>query len=630
MKTFLKMARILYRVRTCSVTIVGSSIIIPLIVAAIIMYLSWSPDNTFHGIADLRRDFSSDKTYSLRGQWECYPGKLLKPGEFVGVMPKYVQIPVEIKDAFRSNRYFGSKSVATYRLRLLLPAGATRMALITYMIRSADRIFINGEQVLEQGRVTKDFNQFSAFNRPEKCYFKNNEDNEIIIQVANNDVGEAGIISPPSVGTERQTSYLRRIEVFSDAVIVVSCLIIFCIFFGIFFRLARRWELMYFGLFCLSMFILYSLVNEKIAYDVFDNLDYDFAIRVIMWTTVSAGTFYSQYMLSMLNAPRRIANIGSILSTIIFLYGCLAPMILLSSLITMYLVFAWGLFLSGAMLFYAVTNLSSRSYGVWYQLFGMSSAMTLLIISFIHSVGYINAVRTVVVILPLLLISQFLFIAGRARKLEIEKSVLASEMRSLRSQMNPHFVYNTMSAIAGMMRSQPDLARKVILDFSAMFRKLVKPSRTDSCSTLSEEMELVRYYVDIEQVRFGERLSVTILNSVDNMEQITIPALIIQPLVENAIKHNLEKRGRQAIAIEIRLEIQKKCLIIEVCDNGIGMSQKEALQLSDKGGIAGGIGIRNIRDRLAMHGGKIDFVSCQDRFCARVEVQNIFDGVKHV
>ena len=576
--------------------------LLPLAIAFFQMHHDWRPDTVVDGVADMRQIFDKDEIYYLRGQWECYPGQLLAPGQFAGKQPELVNVPAPLFDASRRKQTMGQDSVATYRLRLLLPPEKLRLALTTYIIRSAARIYLNGDLAIEQGVVTEDFAKFVAYNRPAKCFFNNIADNEIIIQVANHDVGTAGLISAPGFAIEARSTTERRAEVFCDAIIVVSGLLVFVVFAGTFFQRRQQRELLYFGLFCIALVIVFSLVNEKLFYDIYADLNYTFAIRLAMLGIVVAVVCYAQYIFAVLEASRYIEKINISAGAALALGVAVLPIRLVSSLPMLFLVVVWAVMVLAAMLYYVTVDLRQNSDSAWYLIFGLSNVCALFAVSVINVVGYINSVRTVVWLVSLLLVSQLLFINNRQRKLEIRESLLASELRGLRSQMNPHFVYNTMASIAGMIKTEPEAARQVLTDFSQFFRKLIKPTRDGYQSNLQEEIELTEYYLRIEQMRFAERLQVNV-NIPSELLSLSIPALVIQPLVENSIKHNLEKNKVLRLKLSIAAKREQENLVITVLDNGIGMTAAEVRELGKRN--ASGIGLRNIRERLQFSGGQL-------------------------
>ena len=133
---------------------------------------------------------------------------------------------------------------------------------------------------------------------------------------------------------------------------------------------------------------------------------------------------------------------------------------------------------------------------------------------------------------------------------EQETLLLAAKIEALANQINPHFLFNTLTSISSLIRTQPETARMLITKLSGLLRRLMRS--TDHFVTLREELESVDEYLDIEVVRFGPQLRVVKEISADTLDVI-VPSMLLQPLVENSIKHGLARKvGGGRITIRTR------------------------------------------------------------------------------
>jgi two-component system LytT family sensor kinase len=174
---------------------------------------------------------------------------------------------------------------------------------------------------------------------------------------------------------------------------------------------------------------------------------------------------------------------------------------------------------------------------------------------------------------------------------EQEKLLLTARVEALASQINPHFLFNTLTSIQSLIRSNPETARTVVVKLSGLLRRLLR-SR-DHFVTLREELESIDEYLDIEMIRFGPQLNVEKQISPDTLDVI-VPSMILQPLVENSIKHGFSRKvggGR----IVIRSVRQNGHAIIEIEDDGLGMTD-ERLNTA----LTDGIGLSNVNERLSV------------------------------
>src|SRR3954451_2349352 len=172
---------------------------------------------------------------------------------------------------------------------------------------------------------------------------------------------------------------------------------------------------------------------------------------------------------------------------------------------------------------------------------------------------------------------------------EQEKLLLAARIEALASQINPHFLFNTLTSISSLIRTQPDTARMLITKLSGLLRRLMRS--TDHFVTLREELESIDEYLAIEVVRFGPQLKVDKQIAPQTLNVI-VPSMILQPLVENSIKHGLSRKvggGRITIVTHVR----DGHTIIEVHDDGLGMTEDRLGQA-----LGDGIGLSNVNERL--------------------------------
>jgi two-component system LytT family sensor kinase len=173
-----------------------------------------------------------------------------------------------------------------------------------------------------------------------------------------------------------------------------------------------------------------------------------------------------------------------------------------------------------------------------------------------------------------------------------QQLLLKARMDALTSQINPHFLFNTLNTVSSLIRFDPDMARGVVLKLSNILRRLLR--KHEMFVPLREEIEFIDDYLDIEVIRFG-RDKLQIFKSIDE-ESLSafIPSMMLQPIVENAIKHGLAPRveGGQ---IHLRTQRSNGKLAIEIDDNGMGIPPERLRQV-----YQGGIGISNVYERLRL------------------------------
>lgn len=179
--------------------------------------------------------------------------------------------------------------------------------------------------------------------------------------------------------------------------------------------------------------------------------------------------------------------------------------------------------------------------------------------------------------------------AAERREGEYKRAAKAAELRSLRYQVNPHFLFNTLNSLSALvMTGKGQAAEKMIQSLSSFYRRSLAEDPTGDVA-LEQEVALQRAYLEIEAARFPDRL-ITRFDVPQALEDARVPGMILQPLVENAVKYAVAPT-RQAVTVAIAAREEFGRLVIEVTDNGPGSQQR---------GKAGfGIGLANVRDRLA-------------------------------
>jgi two-component system LytT family sensor kinase len=177
---------------------------------------------------------------------------------------------------------------------------------------------------------------------------------------------------------------------------------------------------------------------------------------------------------------------------------------------------------------------------------------------------------------------------------EQARLLLQARMEALQNQINPHFLFNTLNSVSSLVRFHPDTARELIIKLATILRRLLNSS--DAFVPLREEVEFIDNYLDIEVVRFGrDKLRVIKELDAESLE-VMVPAMLLQPLVENSIKHGLSSKVEGG-SIYLRSRLSSKHLIVEVEDDGVGMGAAQLIEKPD--GLGGtGIGMANVAERL--------------------------------
>lgn len=189
------------------------------------------------------------------------------------------------------------------------------------------------------------------------------------------------------------------------------------------------------------------------------------------------------------------------------------------------------------------------------------------------------------------------WVSGQLELAELDASrtrLMEAEVRALRAQISPHFIYNSLTAIASFVRTDPERARDLILDFADFTRYSFR--RHGEFTTLSEELRSIERYLVLEKARFGDRLQVT-LRVAPEVLPVVVPFLCLQPLVENAVRHGLENKAGPGRVTIIGEDLDREC-VVTVEDDGVG-EDPERVRRALAGDLSmDSVGLGNVDERL--------------------------------
>lgn len=177
----------------------------------------------------------------------------------------------------------------------------------------------------------------------------------------------------------------------------------------------------------------------------------------------------------------------------------------------------------------------------------------------------------------------------------LSQQLVEAELRALRAQINPHFLFNSLNTIAALISLEPEKAEKFTVRLAKVFRYVLLHA-DQPLSAIDEEIDFLRTYLEIEQIRFGERLLIE-FDVESSIAHTAVPSLILQPLVENAIKHGVApKVGKSRIVVQAQR--RDGLILLSVEDDGIGLVANGSQSGRPLSGAGTGVGLQNVRERL--------------------------------
>jgi sensor histidine kinase YesM len=201
----------------------------------------------------------------------------------------------------------------------------------------------------------------------------------------------------------------------------------------------------------------------------------------------------------------------------------------------------------------------------------------------------------------------------QARLQEIEKQAAQANLRALQAQIEPHFLFNTLANVTGLIHTQPDKAKQMLEQFIAYLRATLAATREHE-TTIGADFETMKTFLSILQIRMGDRLKVR-FDLPDDLRDISVPPMLLQPLVENSIKHGLEPKmdGGEVALIAKRLGNK---IAITVADTGLGFQNT----------TSNGIGLKNVRERVKQLYGDAGSVSIEENQPSGTRITITFDA----
>ena len=539
-----------------------------------------------NGVLDLA-EWNDDKTFQIAGQWEFYWGSLLTDQE----IGEGSQSPVLVYAPGKWNYYqinggsLPGKGKATYRIHVTGAEADARYGLRIQGMATVYRLYIDNSLIAQNGSFgDTEFAPASAY-RPQLAAFTTNTNHfNLILQVENDAYGVGGMWEPIIFGTYKKVSAFDKLISIAGASATAG-LIVTCLFFLIFFMAQHREKDMLIlsgiGILVLLRFLM---IGDVAFTAFFPEMSISWVGRIeflaSLWTQFLL-LYFIYYAYENLVDKRQVVvllaySIGLSLFILLFPFDTITSsyaainiiLLLVIAAITVHLTRAAWQGLEGAHLLLGALWLILLL--IFYELFFTDWSAGYYLLTNLH-LEYLVFVFAQVAVVALRY--------HHAQGLEIAH---------LKGQIRPHFVHNALTSIISISRTEPDRARDLLMDFSSYLRGFYDYER-DELVSFTQELELVRAYVALEQARFGEKLQVEYCVVA---EDFLLPSLMLQPLVENAFVHGLREKDDGGTVTVYARQMKNGRVRVGVRDDGVGFSEKPA-------SARRGVGMENINRRLS-------------------------------
>ena len=561
-------------------------------------------------------DLQNDETIPLDGYWEFYWNDLLPPESFVDGEAKeplsFEKVPGSWNDKVKGRKKYPDHGVATYRLRFSYPSDISDPALSIKIISSAYKLYANGVFVNEVGKVSEDPDFFEPDYK--QCIVPlpdGGGEMELVFQVANLNYFRGGMRDSVFFGSEK-VLYQEKMYRTALQLLFIGLAFGVGIYYLMIYAFQRKQKTaLYYGLICV-LTAMHGCVWGETPYLI---LFPEFSLR---WgLIVSYIVLYNLPLLLLLFVVNFYPGINNkklllaiVLPTLLFdillfapsgfrasfnIYFCLLELIQIIYIILILMkavlrgrdhskimLLTIGLFLLtmvGDLFHYRAVSSVDLSY-----LFIFGNLLILLTMSYIQAETQSKANEQLISYNEKLLEADAL--RGKVRE---------TEYAFLQAQIRPHFLYNALNTIVNVCERDGKKGSKLILDLAIYLQNSLEFNDLNKLATIKKELEFIDTYFRIEQARFGEKIQLKKEIHVD-LDQ-TIPVFLLQPLVENAVRHGITKKIEGG-TVTVKIERIEEGLCITVEDDGTGMDAEKLRGVFSEEEMHEGVGLRNIDERL--------------------------------
>ncbi len=591
--------------------------LIAFILLAIRMMYSPGSDLVNNGKVDLSKvDFNQNKLVKLDGKWEFYWDRLLTPEDFTSEpkpqMDTFIKVPGSWHDKREEAKRYPDRGVATYRVLIKYPSTIKNPALRIGSVSRAYKLYANGQLIEEVGKVS---NKASYFEPGYKIVIadlpKNKQELELIIQVSNLDYVRGGIRENIVFGGKQALEHERMVLLIIQGVFIGAAFI-FAIYYFILFLLQRKNKTAFlFSLLCFFIAVRALILGEVPLLILFPNISIDVGFYINFITLYNSMPIVVLVVLSIYPLEYKKKSLILILLPNIFF-----DTLLFTSTKIMALFYVYSYISTFIQIIYILVILITAVLRKRDNAIAMFIAISILALTIIEDIfwhagvggidiSYMFLYGNLAVIIAMSFIQARLQ-ANTYKKLilyneslveadMLKDKIMATEMSFLQAQIKPHFLYNALSAIADICEDEGGQAGGLIIDLATYLRNSLEFNHLDKMVTIEKEIEFVNTYFNIEQARFGEKIQ--LIKAIEIPLECQIPILIIQPLVENSVRHGISKRKKGG-KVYLRLKQTKEGIYIEIEDDGVGIDDEKLAMILSENRSDKSVGLLNIHYRL--------------------------------
>lgn len=561
------------------------------------------------GFLNLSEENLEKKAVQLNGVWKFYEGTLEDTGSQTA---DSIEVPGSWRGKLINGKKLDKHGIGVYELRVKLPSPGEYCMELNY-VSSAYELYINDKKIVDNGKIGSDKDSEISSWAPRFVYFHADQNDLVIkIKVSNFHCNNGGIVLPVYIGKQVPLYRFHLINLMKNIGFIGILAGMACYLYVFNWCLNKKAQSVYLWIFCISVLFAASIIDGESLVSIFPFLTIDTVIKIEYVSFMVQITSIQFYLWSMYpelgkNHPFRFLKFFDFFYTTVLI--CLPVMPVLYD----DMVFIPILFVNALCYFFKIARafqLKKPNAGpvfLGYCVFLASCVLQIMDIQHNIDVKFLSDFNFYYFGVLFFLLGQGYVLAVNVED-TFRQSELAHEMEiaSLQAQISPHFLFNILHNIYRLMDTNVNMAKNMLMCLSDFLRvKYRFDYRTYTLYQLMEELDLVKAYVELENVRMNGALKLEIDAPYELLSNDILP-LTIQPLVENSIKHGY-KSGELNILIRV-MEAGDNRLVISVEDDGRGISP-ETLETIDKSNTPksnapksstskSGVGISNINYRL--------------------------------
>ena len=550
--------------------------------------------------------FEKDGKLNLDGEWEFYWNKLLTPDDFKNesvvnsLDVSYVKVPGYWNEGLSSNSMITGDGYSTYRLIIHSNEDLKEISIKAGAIFSAYKMWIGDKEVLHCGVIGSNLKDSKpgmesliGLYEEEKTGVK---DIEIVIQASNFIGGKGGILNSIYIGTLNQIETLRENNLRKENYISAITLFIGLFYILVFFIRKKEKYTLYLGTLCILIFLRGLFLGELSIYSWFSGYNpeifFKISFLILSCSLLTLVMYYDKMFPFEIN--KSLKKILIAVDVIFNLLDLCLPYRLIYWLVYCFEIFAFVVFI--ILILVTVKVIIKKVEGYIVIALGLIIMFLAAINDTLSDLHILKGALSITNgIFVYLLLQAVLLGIKYANTFRTNELLYKSELDALQAQIKPHFIFNVLNTILYFTKKDADKTYTLLLDLSDYLRDHFSFRDTSTLIDLNDEISHLKSYLNLEKARFGERLQVIF----DIPSDITakIPVFLIQPIVENALKHGiLPKEDGGTVKISVIPKGEK--ILVKIEDDGVGMSSERLEGLLDDKVEGYGVGVRNVNKRL--------------------------------